>query len=74
MVGTTEEERAGPQEEAGESDERSKETSAEAGGEEDGGDAWGAVCTGGGEVSIAGETLAGGRTGGAEAAPAANWF
>lgn len=76
VVGTTEEEeRAGPmEEELGESDGRSMESSAEAGGEEEGGDTWGAVWTGGGEASIGRGTLAGGREGGAEAAPAADWF
>lgn len=80
VVGTTveeeEEARMGPVvEELGEIDGRSKETSAEAGGEEEeGGDTWGAVWMGGGEASIAGGTLAGGRVGGVEAAPAADWF
>lgn len=74
VVGTTEEERAGPEEEVGDSDGRLNESSVEAGGEEEGGDTCWAVWTGGAEASIAGGTLVGGRVGGAEEAAAANWF
>lgn len=74
VVGTTVEERAGLEEEVGESKGRSKESSPEAGGEEEGGDTWAAVWMEGREAIIAGEALAGGMVGGAEAAMAADWF
>lgn len=52
VVGMTEDEREGVEEEVGEIDRRSKGTSLDAGGEEEGGDTRGTVWMGGGEVSI----------------------
>lgn len=68
VVGMTEEEREGVEEEVGETDGRSEETSMAAGVEEGGGDTRGAVWTRGGEVSIVGGMLAGGKVEGTEVA------
>lgn len=69
VVGMTEEEREGVEEEGvGEIDGRSKGASLDTGGEEEGGDTRGTVWTGGGEVSIVGGKLAGGKLEGTEAA------
>lgn len=59
VVGMTEDEREGVEEEVGEIDGRSKGTSLDAGGEEEGGDTRGTVWMGGGEVSIVGGKLEG---------------
>lgn len=67
-MGMTEEEREGVEEEVGETDGRSEETSMAAGVEEEGGDTRGGVWTGGGEVSIVGGMLADGKVEGTEVA------
>lgn len=67
VVGMTEDEREGVEEEVGEIDGRSKGTSLDAGGEEEGGDTRGTVWMGAGEVSIVGGKLAGGKLEGTEA-------
>lgn len=68
VVGMTEEEREGVEEEAGETNGRSEVTSLSAGVEEGGEDTRGAVWTGGGEVSIVGGMLASGKVEGTEVA------
>lgn len=68
VVGMTEDEREGVEETAEETDGRSEETSLAAGAAGAGGDARGPVWTEGGEASIVGGMLAGGKVEGTEAA------
>lgn len=68
VVGMTEEEREGVEGEVEETDGRSEETSLHVRVEEGGEDTRGAVWAGGGEVSIVGGMLAGGKVEGTEVA------